>query len=110
MVNPYDILNYEIICVQRPSLIGWNVFYVIFNYIEAVFWFGIALYVLFRYIKNRKTWYELLYTLSFFVFGVTDLIEVWGMTLGVLLLKGVCLLAIFQGRKLVIEKYPDKKF
>ena len=99
MVNPYDILNYEIICVQRPSLIGWNVFYVIFNYIEAVFWFGIALYVLFRYIKNRKTW-----------FGVTDLIEVWGMTLGVLLLKGVCLLAIFQGRKLVIEKYPDKKF
>lgn len=63
MVNPYDILNYEIITIQRPNLVGLNLFYVAFNYIEAVLWFGIAIYVLFRYIRNRKTVYELLYAL-----------------------------------------------
>jgi len=110
MVNPYDILNYEIIRIQGLNLIGWNVFYIVFNFIEAILWFGIAIYVLLRYIRNKKTGYELLYVLSFFVFGVTDIIEAWGMTLCLLLLKGVCLLAIFQGRKLVITKYPSKKF
>ena len=109
MINPYDILNYEFIHIPYPNLTGWNMYYVVFNNIEGVLWFCFAVYVLFRYVRNRKTGYEILYALSFFAFGLTDLIEAWGMTLGVLLLKGVCLLAIFQGRKLVIEKYPGKK-
>ncbi len=105
----WEFFNHPIVDTNSPWLTTYRSIYIPFNLIEAVFWLAIGLYVLIRYLRHRKTWYELQYSLSFSLFGITDLIETHSTTLWLLGFKAACLLAILQGRKLVLGFYPDAK-
>ena len=105
----WDILNHPLIDTSSPLLEGYWWFYVPFNTAEAAAWFGFAVFILGRYIRHRKSWYELLYAASFVLFGITGVIETHSTTLWLLGFKGACLLAILQGRKLVVGHYPGAK-
>jgi hypothetical protein len=61
----YELLATPII---NPDLASWGFVYhgyVGFNAFEAAAWFGFCLFVAGRFLRHRKTWYELLYSLSF---------------------------------------------
>lgn len=105
----WDILNYPLIDTSSAWLEDYRWIYVPFNIAEAVAWFALGAFVAWRYVRNRKTWYELQYATSFALFGCTDLIETHSTTLWLLGFKGACLLAILQGRKLVISYYPGAR-
>ena len=84
--------------------------YVGFNAFEAVAWFAFCLFVAVRYIAHRKTWYEILYSLSFLVFGVSDVMEMHQTTIGLLVVKGIILASILACRKVVLNFYPLAKY
>jgi hypothetical protein len=71
----------------------------IFNYCEAVLWFAIALTVFLRR-KNanvKLTKLAMLVSISFFFFGISDLIEAntgaWWRPWWLLVLKALCILS-----------------
>lgn len=105
----WEFFNLTIVDTDSPWLTTYRYIYIPFNIIEAAFWFGLGVYVLIRYVRHRKTWYELQYSLSFSLFGLTDLLETHSTTLWLLAFKAACLLAILLGRKLVIGFYPGAK-
>ena len=106
----WNALEYPIIETGFPHLEGYWWVYVPFNIAEALAWLAIACFIFVRYLRHRRTWYELQYCASFVLFAVTDLVEVYGTTPWLLGLKAACLLAILQGRKLVIGYYHRARF
>jgi hypothetical protein len=106
----YDLLNVPII---DPDAGSWGYVYhgyVGFNAFEAAAWFAICLFVLQRFARKRRTRYEILYALSFFVFGLSDIMEIYRTTLGLLTVKGIILMSILACRKVVLGFYPQAKF
>lgn len=106
----YDLLAIKIV---DPNRIEWGWFYDVyewFNAFEAVFWFGFCLFVAVRFVMHRKTYYEILYSLSFLVFGISDVMEVNHTTLGLLIGKGIILTSLIACRKVVLNFYPLAKF
>jgi hypothetical protein len=104
-----DLLAIRIV---DPNRIEWGRFYPVyewFNAFEAVFWFGFCLFVAGRFALNRKTWHEILYSLSFLAFGISDMMEVNHTTLGLLAAKGIILAWIIACRKVVLNVYPLAK-
>jgi hypothetical protein len=95
-----------------PDQKTWGIvyhFYVDFNAFEAFAWFCFSAFVGGRFIARRKTWYEILYALSFFAFGVSDVMEIFQTTVGLLLVKGIILISILACRKVVLQFYPLAK-
>jgi hypothetical protein len=95
-----------------PDLKTWGFvysWYVGFNAFEASAWFAFCLFVASRFALHRKTWYEILYALSFLVFGVSDLMEIYQTTVGLLIVKGIILASILACRKVVLVYYPLAK-
>ncbi|MEM7395135.1 MAG: hypothetical protein AAF492_22615 [Verrucomicrobiota bacterium] len=105
----YAFLNRKIVETDFPKIQGYDWFYIPFNALEAAIWFGLCAYVLGRYGRHRTSRYEPLYALSFFAFGCSDVIELYGTTVLLLLFKGACLVAILMSRKVVLAHYPEKK-
>ena len=68
------------------------------------------MYVWLRYLRFRRTPLELIYGLYFCIFGITDVVEVYRLTLGLFATKAIVLLSILVGRHCVRQKYADKKF
>jgi len=72
----------------------------LFNGVEAAFWFGLAVFVFWRFGRagapHRRL--ALQSSLWLLLFAVSDVIEVftgaWSRPLGLLVLKGVCLLGL----------------
>lgn len=106
----WELFNYAIVDTHSPWLTSYRHLYIPFNLIEALIWFALGIFVLVRYARHRKTWYELQYSLSFTLFGLTDLLETHATPIWLLAFKAACLLAILQGRKLVTAHYPGAKF
>lgn len=84
--------------------------YLYFNWFEAVGWFCFACYIWLRFLKFRRTPLELIYGLYFCIFGVTDVLEVYRLTLGLFATKAIVLLSILVCRHYVLQSYPDRKF
>ena len=85
-------------------------FYVGFNAFEVLAWFAFCLFVAARFVMHKRTWYEILYALSFFVFGISDLMEIYQTTVGLLVMKGIILASILACRKAVLNFYPLSKY
>jgi hypothetical protein len=74
-----------------------------FNLIEAGFWFAVAIFLVLQSLRRERRFRRVLGWLSasFFVFGVSDLIEAqtgaWWRPVWLLLIKGVCLAAFVLG-------------
>lgn len=84
--------------------------YVYFNWFEAVSWFCLACYVWWRFVKHRRTKLELIYGFYIFVFGLTDVFEVYQLTIGLFLTKALVLLSILVCRYYVVREYRDRKY
>jgi hypothetical protein len=96
-----------------PDLRSWGFVYYLyvgFNALEACAWFAFCLFVAVRYIRRRKTWYEILYSLSFLTFGVSDVMEMHHTTVGLLVAKGIILASILACRKVVLGSYPGARY
>jgi hypothetical protein len=78
--------------------------------VAAVCWLGVAVAILRRHLKFRKSKSEVGYMLAFMAFGLSDFIETSGTTLLLLLFKGACLLAILACRKSIRPLYQNPAF
>ena len=110
MGNVYEIFNALLINTNDDSLGLYRLPYIVFNYAEAACWFICAGMVIVRYVKLKKSKMEILYGLSFFAFSLTDVMETCGTTLLLLMLKGVCILALLAFRKLALQVHVGSKF
>jgi hypothetical protein len=107
------LYRYLSIVIINPEKQTWGIvylFYTGFNAIEALAWFFFCLFVAVRFTIHRKTGYEILYSLSFLAFGISDVMEIHQTTVGLLLAKGIILISILACRKVVLKSYPQAKY
>lgn len=109
-MNTYDVMNYPLINTEDGSLGSYQLPYIVFNYLEALCWFGCSMRVLGRYLRHRRTPFEIGYFCSFLMFSISDIIETSGTTPLLLLFKGACILTIIGFRKLILPLYPSNRF
>ena len=108
MFNLYIYFNYFIIETSYDNLGSFLIPYIVFNIIESLIWIWCSIYVALRYFKSGNNSNELYYSISYFAFGLSDIIETSGTTALLLLFKGACILAIIEYRKQAKMKYLTK--
>ncbi|MFO0919470.1 MAG: hypothetical protein U0872_14315 [Planctomycetaceae bacterium] len=100
----YEIRRYD----PRGGLIDNWAFY--FNLAEAIVWFVIALLILDRWRRFRRTSEEWLYAGLFFAFGLTDVCEAFVLQAWLLWVKGLVLAGILYFRRRLHQRhYPGWK-
>ncbi len=87
----------------------FDVAYPAFNVVEALCWFGVALYVVRRAIKHNGSRFEFGYASLWFVFGLTDLREAYAQQIGLIAFKGLVLAALLLMRRRIIRRYPGAR-
>ena len=92
---------------QPEGWFEWS--YVAFNWFEALGWISFAWYVWWRGWKGQGTAVEFFYGLAFLLFGITDVIEVYKLTLGLFLVKARLLLGLVLLRNGVVPLYAPRK-
>ena len=81
-----------------------------FNLVEGAVWMIFAGLVIGRFARHRKSFLELFYAVAFLSFGVTDFVESYRLTSGLLLMKGANLAILLWLRAEVIRRfYPESK-
>jgi len=87
------------------------VIYSWFNVAEAVAWFAIAGYVLGRFAKYRRTGLEVVYGVTFILFGISDLWESYIVQPWLIGVKGLIFIGLVAMRmRLVRRHYVGWKF
>jgi hypothetical protein len=90
---------------------GWfELAYVSFNWFEACSWILISAYLLWRFCKYRRTPLEVGYALYVFLFGLSDVVEVYQLTIGLFVIKAVLLVSILICRSKVAKAYVNEGF
>lgn len=80
------------------------------NLIEGTVWLVFAGLVLVRFSRYRNSKLELLYSVAFITFGLSDYREAYALHAWLILLKGINLIALLYLRAVVIrEFYPQSK-
>ncbi len=80
------------------------------NLIEGCAWLVFAALVLARYLPHRNSPLELLYSLAFVTFGLSDFREAYALESWLILFKGINLVALFVLRWQVIRNwYPESR-
>lgn len=101
----WDVFNFPILQTDWSHMDREKSIYVWFNAVEAALWMGLALFVVVRSLRGKRLLVEAVYAFSFFAFGVTDILEMHRLTVGLLGLKLFVLLAILLARQIVIRNY-----
>jgi hypothetical protein len=83
----------------------WVEAYWWFNILEAIFWCAVGIYMLNRYLDNKKSRWELAYVGLFFLFGLTDVREVADLPVWLLLFKGSILAGIIITRTYLVRNF-----
>lgn len=110
-MSPVETLTYRIVDVSRENLGAYRLFYVGFNAVEALAWFAFAVIVFYRWRRNRKTKLEVVYSVLFLVFGLSDVMEIIAYPLWLLVAKGAILAGLLLTRRhLIRAHYVGKKF
>ena len=95
---------------DRQNLGGYALCAHWFNLFEATAWFACGVFVGGRYLRCQKSLIELAYSISFLLFGMTDLIEAYRLTSWLLWFKLMILLPLIRLRRYVrTELYPGSK-
>ncbi|MFC4992153.1 hypothetical protein [Rubritalea tangerina] len=84
------------------SLFDW--LYVGFNWLEAAAWLAFSLVILLRFVRTRDTPWDLLYAAFLLLFALSDVAEVYQLTLGLLTLKVLIFLGILISRSMAIRQ------
>ena len=95
----------------RQDGIAWvDIPYHGFNLFEGSIWVVLAGLVLRRYLRYRRSTWELAYGLAFFTFGLTDFREAYVLSSWLLWIKGLNLLILLWLHSIVIRgSYPESK-
>ncbi len=97
---------------QYPDPIDpwFSVPYHYFNLIEGTCWIVFAGLVLRRHLSNRRSRLEILYSLAFFTFGLTDFREAYALESWLVWVKLMNLIALIRLRSKAIRRwYPDSR-
>ncbi|MGB7326965.1 MAG: hypothetical protein WBD31_18970 [Rubripirellula sp.] len=84
---------------------AFNELYHWFNLAEGAVWFVLSGLVLRRYWMHRNSRLEIVYSLLFLAFGVTDFLESSALTSWLIWLKIFNVLPLFVVRRIVIRRY-----
>lgn len=95
----YLFLNYKLIDTSSEVMADYNWIYVPFNAIEALIWLFSAIHVFIKYRRNDYFSIKLIYAGSFFLFGISDIIELSATTPLLLLFKGTIILCLLICKK-----------
>ena len=80
------------------------------NLVEGSLWMVFAGLVMRRYLRHRQSPLELLYSLLFVTFGLSDYLEAYRLQSWLILFKGANLAALLYFRSLVIRRfYPHSR-
>ncbi|MCA9078722.1 MAG: hypothetical protein KDA93_27105 [Planctomycetaceae bacterium] len=89
-----------------PQTTGtWGYVYRWFNLFEGTVWLVFGGLVLHRWRRHRKSPLEPMYALTFLLFGLTDFREAYVQSMGLVVLKGLILLALLAFRRHVMTKH-----
>jgi len=91
-------LNYKLIEYDYTAGGFLSSFHYWFNLIEGIAWFTIGGYVFIRFVRNRKSPYEIIYAILFFLFGMTDFREMRNLPVWLLALKAIILVSLLSAR------------
>lgn len=81
-----------------------------FNLLEAAFWFVLAGIVAVRFLRNRRSLLEIVYSIALITFGLSDVLESWALTTCLIAGKGSNLAVLLWLRRFIIQKYyPQAK-
>ena len=75
------------------------------NLVEGSIWFVLALLVLVRFARHRKSGLELLYAAAFLTFGASDFREAIALETWLILAKGLNLIALVWLRRTILMRY-----
>ena len=78
-----------------------------FNLLEGCIWLGIAILVMVRFLRHRRTSLEVVYALAFCAFALTDFREAWEQSTWLIGIKLLNLILLFRLRQWTMSKhYP----
>jgi hypothetical protein len=81
-----------------------------FNLAEGCVWLALAVLVLLRFRRFRRSPLECLYAAAFFTFGLSDFREAWSLDSWLIWLKLVNLVALLWLRQIVLHRwYPASR-
>jgi len=81
-----------------------------FNLLEAAVWFGLGLLVFIRWTRTLNSPWEIVYSLTFIAFGLSDVAEAWEQSPPLLAAKGVILAALLTLRHAIRRRwYPSSR-
>lgn len=97
--------------VYDPQTAGqWGTIYRWFNLFEGTAWIMLAVCVLARWVRLRKSASEVAYAGAFVLFGLTDFREAWVESAPLVVVKGTVLVVLLSLRKHVLTRhYVDRK-
>lgn len=87
----------------------FSVGYRSFNFLECLVWLVVALLILARFARHRRSRQELLYGLAFVTFGLSDAMEAFQQSSWLIWLKLINLVALFLLRRRVMRRYPEAR-
>jgi len=94
----------------QPTDPWFSIPYHLFNLFEGVCWVCFAGLVLRRYLKFRHSRIEIVYSLAFFSFGLTDFREAYVLESWLVWIKLANLIALVVLRSIVMRRYyPESK-
>jgi len=89
---------------------GFSEIYHWFNIAEGIAWCLIAGLVLHRFVRRRKSCWEIVYAATFVTFGLSDFVEARALTTGLILAKGANLALLLGLRRYLLRRhYPESK-
>ena len=84
--------------------------YHVSNLCEGAAWCGLALLVLRRYARNRRSAVEIAYALAFACFGASDFREAYALETWLIAAKGINLAVLLALRSYLLRRfYPQSK-
>ena len=101
----YEFLITQTWWIYQPKAAWYTQTYHWMNLAEGTAWLIFSVLVMGRYFRNRNSSLELLYSLAFFTFGLTDFREAYILESWLILVKGLNLAILLYLRSLVIRRY-----
>ena len=107
-----DTLHFVFVRVHRTTdwsnLDAIDFSLIAFNLVEALFWFGCAVFVQYRNARRHRLPLEVVYAVLFFLFGCTDVAEVFQVSSPLIWIKLFILVPLFIVRHKVLAGYSPR--
>jgi hypothetical protein len=103
MNDIYEVLNYKILDTAWPIMQEYNWIYQPFNAIESAIWLAYIPRTIIKYGKSAPRLIISLQCISFFLFSLSDMIEITSTSVLLILFKAAILIALIVGHRAIIS-------